>query len=128
VKDFVFDDAFDEIFVAEYESFLVNDELEYDVLEFNDLCSTTDCLLTDVSESMHESVSSPSLKLKPLPDSLKYAFLGPDEYLPVIVASNLGRYQEDKLIALLRENREAIGWTLGDIKALVIPLCKIEFI
>jgi len=112
VKDSVFDDAFDEMFATEYEFFLVNDELEYDVFEFDDLCSTADCLLTVVSESMHESASALALELKPLPDSLKYAFLGSDESLPITVASDLGRDQEDKLIALVRENKEAIDWTL----------------
>jgi len=29
------------------------------------------------------------LDLKPLPDSLKYAFLGPYESLPMLIASNL---------------------------------------
>jgi len=54
--------------------------------------------------------------LKPLPDSLTYTFLGPDESLPVIIASDLDQDQEDQLIALIRENKEAIGWTLGYIK------------
>jgi len=61
-------------------------------------------------------VSPVALELKPLPNSLKYAFLGPDEFLPVIIASDLDRDQEDKLIYFLRENKEALGWTLGDIK------------
>jgi len=82
------------------------------------LCSATDCLFPTVSESVHESVSPHALKLKPLLDSLKYAFLGPDESLCVIITSDLDRDQEDKLITLLRENKEAIGWTLGDIKGI----------
>ena len=57
--------------------------------------------------------------MKPLLDSLKYAFLGPDESLCVIITSDLDRDQEDKLITLLRENKEAIGWTLGDIKDII---------
>jgi len=118
VEDFVFNDAFDEIFAAAYKSFLVNNEPEYDVFEFDDVCSTADCLLTGVAESTHESVSPPALELKSVSDSLKYAFLGPDESLPIIIASDLGRDREDKLIALLRENKEAISWTLGDIKGI----------
>jgi len=109
VEDSVFDDALDDMFAAEYKSFFVNDEPEYDVFEFDDLCSTADCLLTAVSESMHEYVSLPPLELKPLPDSLKYAFPEPDESLSVIVAFDLDWDQEDKLIALLKENKEAIG-------------------
>jgi len=30
----------------------------------------------------------------------------------------LDQDQEDKLISLLRENKEALGWTLGDIKGI----------
>ena len=106
VEDSVFDDALDDMFAAEYESFLVDDEPKYDVFEFDDLCSTANCLLTDVSKSMHESISPPALELKPLPNSLKYALLGPNESLPVIITSDLDRDQEDKLIALLRETRK----------------------
>ena len=56
--------------------------------------------------------------MKPLPDSLKYAFLRLDESLPVIISSDLDRDQEDKLISLLRENKEALGWTLVYIKGI----------
>jgi len=51
------------------------------VFEFDYLCSTTDCLLTVVSESAAKSVSPIALELKSFPDSLKYTFLGPDESL-----------------------------------------------
>jgi len=94
------------------------------VFEFDDLCSTADCLLTDVSISAAESVSPIALELKPLPDSLKYAFLGPDESLPIIIASDLDRDQENKLICLLRENKEALGWTLRDIKGIGPPIVQ----
>ena len=107
VEDSVFNYAFDDVFANEYESFLINDELEYDLFEFDDLCSTADCLLTAMSKSV--VVSPVALELKPLPNSLKYAFLGPDEFLPVIIASDLDRDQEDKLIYFLRENKEALG-------------------
>ena len=59
---------------------------------------------------------STSLELKPLSDSLRYSFFGPNESLHVIIVSDLHLDQEEKLIALLRENKEVIGWTLGDIK------------
>jgi len=89
VEDSILDDAFDDVCVAKYESFLVNDKSEYNVFELNELCSTVDCLLTTVSASTFESVSPPTLKLKPLSDSLKYAFLRLDESLPVIITSDL---------------------------------------
>jgi len=56
--------------------------------------------------------------LKPLPDSLKYIFLGPNDTLPVIITSDLTENQEEEWLKVLRENKKAIGWTLGDIKGI----------
>ena len=75
------------------------------MFEFDDLYSTTDCLLTAMSESVAKSIFSVALELKAPPDSLKYAFLGSDESLSIIIASDLDWDQEDKLISLLRENK-----------------------
>jgi hypothetical protein len=60
----------------------------------------------------------PKKELKPLPDNLKYNFLGPAETLPVIIASDLPAAQEKKLLDVLREHKEAIGWTIEDIKGI----------
>jgi len=103
VEDSIFNVDFDDMFAAMYKSFFVDDEPEYDVFEFDDLCSTANYLLTIVSESVHESFSPPGLELKPLTDSLKCAFLGPDESFSVIITFDLDRDQEDKLISLFRE-------------------------
>ncbi|CAN6687824.1 unnamed protein product [Malus baccata var. baccata] len=63
----------------------------------------------------HDNMA-PTLELKPLPDHLKYVFLGDDETLPVIVSSSLTTHEEEKLIRVLREHKTAIGWTLADIR------------
>jgi hypothetical protein len=60
----------------------------------------------------------PKKELKPLPDSLKYKFLGPAESLPGIIASDLVDTQEEKLLDVLREHDEAIGWTIEDIQGI----------
>ncbi|XP_074374208.1 uncharacterized protein LOC141714595 [Apium graveolens] len=62
--------------------------------------------------------SPPELELKPLPNTLKYMFLGPNESFPVIIASNLTTSQEEELLSVLRENKEAIGWSISDIKGI----------
>jgi len=62
--------------------------------------------------------SSPSLELKPLPNILKYKFLGPNETLSVIIADNLNSDQETQVLDLLRENQEALEWILGHIKGI----------
>jgi len=38
--------------------------------------------------------------------------------LPVIIASDLHASQEEKLLDVLREHKEAIGWTIEDIKGI----------
>ena len=70
------------------------------------------------------SLESPSkLKLKPLPYKLKYAFLGSNDTLPVIIASDLQKDQEDSLLEVLKEHEEAIGWTVVDLKGIDPSIC-----
>ena len=76
------------MFATEYESFLIDDEPDYDVFQFDDLCSASECVISSTPEPDSPSAS---LDLKPLPDSLKYSFLGPDNSFPVIIASDLDR-------------------------------------
>jgi len=55
------------------------------------------------------SESFPSLKLKVLPEYLKYAYLGENDTLPVIIASHLSGEQEESLMSVLIKEKEAIG-------------------
>ncbi|KAL2252614.1 UNVERIFIED_CONTAM: Retrovirus-related Pol polyprotein from transposon 17.6 [Sesamum indicum] len=61
-------------------------------------------------------LQAPTLELKELPKHLKYAFLGENDTLPVIISSKLSSLEEEKLIRVLREFREAIGiiFTISD--------------
>ncbi|KAL4385057.1 hypothetical protein GQ457_15G017840 [Hibiscus cannabinus] len=65
----------------------------------------------------------PKLELKQLPEQLKYAYLGKNETLPVIISSKLQADQEEKLIATLRQHKEALGWTIADIKGISPTIC-----
>ena len=60
----------------------------------------------------------PTFELKVLPSHLKYQYLGEKEAFPVIIASHLTEQQEEDLLVVLRKNREAIGWTMADIKGI----------
>jgi hypothetical protein len=62
--------------------------------------------------------SPPKLELKPLPDNLKYAFLGSNDTFPVISASDLQKHQEDNMLEVLKEHKEAIGWTVAGFKGI----------
>nr|GEU91114.1 hypothetical protein [Tanacetum cinerariifolium] len=50
----------------------------------------------------------PTLELKPLPTNLKYAFLGPNNTLPVIVASDLSGSLEEALLKVLSKYKAAV--------------------
>ncbi|CAN6721688.1 unnamed protein product [Malus baccata var. baccata] len=65
----------------------------------------------------------PKLKLKPLPEHLKYAHLGAAETLPVIVTADLTPTEEDKLLRVLRKYQDALGWTIADIKGISPAIC-----
>ncbi|KAG7964382.1 hypothetical protein I3843_09G167200 [Carya illinoinensis] len=73
--------------------------------------------------SLPSSVQTPKLDLKPLPADLKYAFLGQAETLPVVISSRLDEIQEKKLIGVLIEHKEAIGWIIADIKGISPLIC-----
>ena len=63
------------------------------------------------------------LKLKPLPNNLKYVFIGDNNTLPVIIAKGLTSVQEEKLVKLLSNHKTIIGWTLADIKGISPSMC-----
>ncbi|GJU15775.1 retrovirus-related pol polyprotein from transposon 297 family protein, partial [Tanacetum coccineum] len=65
----------------------------------------------------------PTLELKHLPANLKYAFLGPNNSLPVIVASDLFGSQEEALLKVLSKYKAAVGWTIADLKGISPSLC-----
>ncbi|XP_038687540.1 uncharacterized protein LOC119986923 [Tripterygium wilfordii] len=66
---------------------------------------------------------APKLELKPLPTHLKYVFLGDAETLPIIIASDLSDTEEEKLLRVVREHKEAIGWTIADIRGISPSMC-----
>ncbi|XP_059650641.1 uncharacterized protein LOC132296454 [Cornus florida] len=65
----------------------------------------------------------PELELKQLPSHMKYAFLGPDCTLPVIISAKLSNVQEEKLLEVLANHREAIGWSVADLKGIDPLVC-----
>ena len=41
----------------------------------------------------------------------------------MIISAGLSKVQEDKLIRVLREHKQAIGWTIADIKGISPAVC-----
>ena len=65
----------------------------------------------------------PILELKQLPNHLRYAFLGNDNTLPVIISALLTPLQEEKLLIVMRDHLLAIGWTIADIRGISPSFC-----
>ncbi|CAM8955034.1 unnamed protein product [Rhodiola kirilowii] len=68
-------------------------------------------------------VQAPEVELKPLPGHLKYAFLGENETLPVIIKSGLETNQERRLVEVLSRHKLVIGWTLADLRGVSPAVC-----
>ena len=63
-------------------------------------------------------------ELKPLPDTLKYAYLDEKKIYPVVISANLSEKEEEKLLKTLKKHRAAIGYTLDDLKGISPTLCQ----
>ena len=70
------------------------------------------------------SIEQPSkMEQKPLPSQLKYAYLGVASTLPVIISASLTELEEEKLLRVLRDHRNALGWSLADLKGIRPSMC-----
>ena len=67
--------------------------------------------------------SSEGLTLKELPRNLKYAFLGPEKAKPVIILASLTELEEQKLLEILIKYKEAIAWSVEDLKGINPSIC-----
>ncbi|XP_075473984.1 uncharacterized protein LOC142505044 [Primulina tabacum] len=65
----------------------------------------------------------PTLELKPLPPHLKYAYLGENNTLPVIISAALTDGMEDKLLGVLKAHKSAFAWKVADIKGINPSVC-----
>ncbi|XP_070040254.1 uncharacterized protein [Nicotiana tomentosiformis] len=65
----------------------------------------------------------PQLDLKPLPSHLRHAFLGPNSTLHAIISSGLLDVLVEQLLQVLKECKNAIGWTIADIKGISPAFC-----
>ena len=66
----------------------------------------------------------PVFELKPIPDTLKYAYLDEKKIYPVIISANLSEHEEERLLKTLKKHRAAIGYTLDDLKGISPTLCQ----
>ena len=99
----------------------------YEDLEISSCIEETMAAIEDKSFEEPEDDPFPSgetaPELKPLLSTLKYTFLDHHCANPVIISSQLDQDQEERLLAFLRERKEAIRWNLSDLKGIDPSLC-----
>ena len=69
-------------------------------------------------EGVQENISSEGLILKELLEHLKYVFLHPEQAKPVIISAGLFELEEQKLLEIIRKYKEAIAWSIEDLKGI----------
>ena len=61
--------------------------------------------------------------MKELPSHLKYSFLEPEKGKPVIISATLTEIEEQKLLKILRKYKEALSWSIEDLKGISPFIC-----
>ena len=61
---------------------------------------------------------SPQLEQKTLPIHLRYAYLGESSTLSIIISVALTVVEEEKLLRVLRDHKDALRWSLDDLKGI----------
>ena len=80
-----------------------------------------------LGENTQNSVPSierpPQLKQKPLSSHLRYAYLRESSTLPVIISASLIAVEEEKILRVLSYHKDALGWSLADLKGIRPSMC-----
>ena len=61
--------------------------------------------------------------MKEFPSNLKYAFLEPEKGKPVIIPAELTENEEQRLLQILRKYKEAIAWSIEELKGINPSIC-----
>ena len=94
----------------------------------NETCSSInensqDEVCSQEHKTTKQETSADGFILKELPSHLKYAFLEPEKRKPVIISAALTEAEEKKLLEILRKYKEAIAWSIEDLKGISPSIC-----
>ena len=70
-----------------------------------------------------QETNAEGLILKELPSHLKYAFLELEKGKPVIISTELTENEEQRLLEIPRKYKEAIAWSIEDLKGISPSIC-----
>ena len=78
--------------------------------------NSQDDVCSQGQKTTEQETSVEGLILKELPSNLKYEFLKPEKRKPVIISAALTESEEQKVLEILRKYKEAIAWSIHDLK------------
>ncbi|XP_050233430.1 uncharacterized protein LOC126681916 [Mercurialis annua] len=64
------------------------------------------------------SITPPKVERKTLPSHLRYAFLGDNMILPIIISINLSETQEARVVKVVKQHILEINWQISDIRGI----------
>ena len=79
--------------------------------------------ISQKQQTLEEETSAEGLTLKELSSHLKYEFFEPEKRKPVIISAALTKAEEQKLLVILRKYKEAIAWSIEDMKGISPSIC-----
>ena len=85
--------------------------------------NSQDDVCSQGQKTAEPKTSAEGLILKELPSHLKYEFLEPEKRKPVIISAALTESEEQKLLDILRKYKEAIAWSIEDLKGISPSIC-----
>ena len=85
--------------------------------------NSQDDVCSQGQKTTKQETSVEGLILKELLSNLKYAFLEPEKRKPVIIAAALTESKEQKLLEIMRKYKEAIAWSIEDLKGISPSIC-----
>ena len=74
-------------------------------------------------KATEQEISTEGLTLKESPNHLKYDFLEQEKGKSVIISATLIEIEEQKLLKILRKYKEAIPWSIEDLKGISPSIC-----
>ena len=74
-------------------------------------------------QTHEQETSTEGLTFKELPSHLKYEFFEPEKRKSVIISAALTEAEEQKLLVILRKYKEAIAWSIEDLKGISPSIC-----
>ncbi|RDX94475.1 hypothetical protein CR513_23145, partial [Mucuna pruriens] len=83
---------------------------------------------TPSTQEKYVSPQPQTIELKSLPKHLKYTYLGDNQQFSVIIANNLNREQEEKLLEVLGRHKKEISWNFIDLPRINPSICMHKFL